>query len=203
MKKLFNLLLFAFVISTTSTVWAYDTYQGGCACYGQQNGINIEECARSGFGNGTGVRVQAKIAFSNGLCGADGGILAFLPKLPNKIFGIDLKAACDRHDIEYGTCGLPKDFADTNLGNSVRQACEAQWHPKMYRGCGFIKNVIQTMVEEFGIFAYRAAQSALCACSPCGPELARMCFLGGPAFPGPIQWPPWEPLPPGGGFGGL
>jgi hypothetical protein len=203
MKKIISLLLFALTVSVSFPAWAEDRYHGGCDCFGQVNGIDIDDCARAGYGSGTGVRVQVRPARSNGQCGADGGLMAYLPKFPDRVFGVSITDCCDEHDIGYGTCGLPQDFTDRRIGDCIRRNAAKADFPWRAKALRLVGNAYQTAVETFGLFAYRAAQSA-CACSPCGANLAPLCMfpgLGPPAW----SWPPWEPfpspiIPPFGGF---
>jgi hypothetical protein len=194
-KHIKSILAAVILFGVTSVhAWAQESYQGwGCSCYGAQGGIQIEECANSTiFG---GVRVQARpIPPPNG-CGEEGG-----KKFPDTILGVSIRHCCDQHDNEYGTCGFPKDAADTNLGRCGVEACQnAGWHNKLFSRCQIAARGYQVAVELRGTGAYRATQSTLCQCSPCGASAAFLCFYDGSIYPGPIQWPPWEPGPIGGG----
>lgn len=177
--------------------YSQEHYPGwGCSCYGASGGIQLEECQNSTiFG---GVRVQAHpIPPPNG-CGAEGQ-----KKFPDKIFGVSILHCCNQHDNEYSTCGFPKDQADTNLGNCGSLACDnAGWHPKVFNACKMAARAYQVAVEQApqATAAYRATQSVLCQCSPCGASAAFLCYYDG-SVPntGGFQWPGWEPMPGGGG----
>jgi hypothetical protein len=199
-KTILSLVLFALTL-VSAPAWAQfgwdpmqHAYQGwGCSCYGPN--INLEECQNAVPQFGGGVLVQVRPSFPNG-CGAEGRA-----QFPSKFYGVNIKACCDLHDQLYGTCGYPKDAADTQIGSCGFQKCEAvNWNPIRYRGCKRAVQAYQVAVTIAGMQAYRDAQETLCACSPCGAKLVNLCFYpGGSPISNPFTGEPFpviNPLPP-------
>src|SRR5262245_52049028 len=152
------------VIETQAQIYTYPGLQTGCLCYGPD--IDLEECQNvmAKFGL-IGLRVQAYLPWTDGECGADGGL-----KFPKVIYGQQIGHCCAQHDLDWSTCNVDRAKADQAIGDCIRASACNNLSGGRYHRCMLLANGYQNAVSNslFGHAAFRASQSRMCFCSPCG-----------------------------------
>lgn len=116
-------------------------------------------------------------------CGPEGATGLLVPDCP---FGlVCFKLACDRHDLCYVDCGVPREACDSNFGKAMLGLCAADYvagDPRLDK-CLTLAFIYWQAVVRFGGPSYDAC------CPAPGEDPAFMRVVAAPAI-----MPPYEDL---------